>query len=481
MKPPATAVAPATPIRAALQPQAAPAAPQSTVVGQDLQGSVGIARALPLPQLPAAGAPPTYLAQPHVNAFGHTAPIAPQAPAASGPEDSGPGAPPDRSIGVGQVICWQLALVAVGLATTSTRLVLGITTAVAILVIIATSVRVRGTWLYGWAGVLAAFVCRRRRRDLSSDAGLGLVALFCGKTTASTLMIREQAFGMLSRADAAGVVLRPGPDAHRELFRRLGPLLEATEEQPVNVSVQLVLHTGVRQDRSIRAWVAVTARRTPEICTDEQLGQVLANTARRLLRRLDRDGLETVALDESAVLASIGALAHANAGRGHLRESWTTWSAGPVRQVCVRLTGFAALPVATAQALIDTLLGTVTGSAQTIAVTVASTGPYDPGPYDPGPHHSGPYDSGAYDSGPHVPGPYGSAPGDAGPDGLAKSTATIRYDAVLRVAAAHPATLDSALTVLGALARSYGVEPERLDGRHAGGVAATLPLGVCLR
>jgi hypothetical protein len=49
---------------------------------------------------------------------------------------------------------------------------------------------------------------------------------------------------------------------------------------------------------------------------------------------------------------------------------------------------------------------------------------------------------------------------------------------VLRLAAPHPATLDNAFSVLTTLARSFGVEPERLDGRHATGVAATLPLGV---
>ena len=39
---------------------------------------------------------------------------------------------------------------------------------------------------------------------------------------------------------------------------------------------------------------------------------------------------------------------------------------------------------------------------------------------------------------------------------------------------------ESEYAVLTTLARSFGVEPERLDGRHATGVAATLPLGVKL-
>jgi hypothetical protein len=86
--------------------------------------------------------------------------------------------------------------------------------------------------------------------------------------------------------------------------------------------------------------------------------------------------------------------------------------------------------------LVDTLLGTGTGGAQTLAITVAAA--------------------------------------------AADEQEPTRYDAVMRVAAAHPATLDTAITVLTTLAKSFGVEPERLDGRHAAGVAATLPLGVPL-
>jgi hypothetical protein len=200
--------------------------------------------------------------------------------------------------------------------------------------------------------------------------------------------------------------------------------------------VQLVLHTGVKQSQQARAWFAVCAFRTPEIATDEQVGLVLTNTVRRMVRRFDREQIETLPLDQSDVLASVAALAHANAGRGNLSERWSTWAAGPVLQVCIRLTGFAGLPSVTAQALVDTLLGTGTGGAQTLAITVAAT--------------------------------------------AANEQEPTRYDAVMRVAAAHPATLDTAITVLTTLAKSFGVEPERLDGRHATGVAATLPLGVPL-
>ncbi|TDW90416.1 putative type VII ESX secretion system EccE translocon [Kribbella pratensis] len=342
---------------------------------------------------------------------------------------------PDRAVRVGQIICWQLAVVAVGAATTASRTVLILTSVAAVSLVLLTAVRIRGLWLYRWAGVLLVFLVRRRKHDLGEDIAVRLVSTFHGRTSTDQIVVREQRYGVLSRPFGASVALRIGPDSQHQLLPRLGQLAEASDEQPVGIGVQLILHTGVKQNQPPRAWIAVSAERTPDIATDEQLRQVLANTVRRLVRRLDREQVENMPLDESDALASLGALAHANAGRGQLQERWTSWSCGPVRQLSVRLAGSASLPVATTHALIGTLLGTGTGAAQTIAVTATSSS--------------------------------------------AHSTSA-RHDVVLRLAASHPATLDTAFSVLTTLARSFGVEPERLDGRHAAGVAATLPLGVPL-
>jgi type VII secretion protein EccE len=342
---------------------------------------------------------------------------------------------PDRVVRVGQIICWQLAVVAVGAATTASRTVLILTSVAALSLILLTAVRIRGLWLYRWAGVLLVFLVRRRKHDLGDDSAVRLVSTFHGRTSTDQVVVREQPYGVLSRPAGASVALRLGPDTQHRLLPQLGQLAEASDEQPVGIGVQLILHTGVKQNQPPRAWIAVAAERTPDIATDEQLRQVLANTVRRLVRRFDREQIENMPLDESDVLASLGALAHANAGRGQLHERWTSWSCGPVRQLSVRLAGSASLPAATTQALIGTMLGTGTGAAQTIAVTATSSS--------------------------------------------AHSTSA-RHDVVLRLAASHPATLDTAFSVLTTLARSFGVEPERLDGRHAAGVAATLPLGVPL-
>jgi type VII secretion protein EccE len=342
---------------------------------------------------------------------------------------------PDRAVHVGQIVCWQLAVVAVGAATTASRTVLILTSVAAVSLILLTAVRIRGLWLYRWAGVLLVFLVRRRKHDLGEDIAIRLVSTFHGRTSTDQVVVREQPYGVLSRPFGASVALRLGPDSQHQLLPQLGQLAEASDEQPVGIGVQLILHTGVKPNQPPRAWIAVAAERTPDIATDEQLRQVLANTVRRLVRRLDREQVENLPLDESDVLASLGALAHANAGRGQLHERWTSWSCGPVRQLSVRLAGSASLPVATTHTLIGALLGTGTGAAQTIAVTATSSS--------------------------------------------AHSTSA-RHDVVLRLAASHPATLDTAYSVLTTLARSFGVEPERLDGRHAAGVAATLPLGVPL-
>jgi hypothetical protein len=341
--------------------------------------------------------------------------------------------------------------VAVGAATAGSRLVLILTAFAAVSLILLTAVRVRGLWLYRWAGILLAYLLRRRRFDLTGDVAMNLVSVFCGRTSVAELTVREQPYGLLSRPAGMSVALRVGSDAQHQLLPRLSALADSADEQPVGVAVQLIVHTGIKPGSPLRAWVSVAASRTPEIATDEQLNQVLANTVRRLVRRFDREQIESMPLDESDLLASIGALAHANAGRGQLRERWSTWAAGPVLQVCIRLTGFAALPRPTAQALVDTLLGTGTGSAQTLAVTVTASAH----PHDPTQQHESAQSKAAQ----HEP---------------------AQHDAVLRVAAAHAATLDTAITVLTTLARSFGVEPERLDGRHTAGVVATLPLGVPL-
>lgn len=420
MRSQATAAAPAADRQATAAPAAA-GVPQATAVGVPL--------ARPSVKVPSAAAPAVApVAGPVARSAIVVQPPAPELVADSVER-------PDRAIRVGQIVCWQLALVLVAAATTGSRTVLILTSVAAVSLVLLTAVRIRGLWLYRWIGILLLFVLRGRRIDLGESIAINLVSALLGRTSTDVVTVREQPYGVLSRPAGVSVALRLGPDAQYRLLPQLASLAEAADEQPVGVGLQLVLHAGLKQSQKPRTWIAVAAERTPDIATDEQLRQVVANTVRRLVRRFDREQVEYLALDESDVLASIGALAHANAGRGQLQERWSTWACGPVHQLTIRLVGSASLPAATLEALVGTLLGTGTGAAQTIAVTVTAA---------------------------------------------AGNTTSARHDVVLRLAAAHPATLDSATSTLITLARSFGVEPVRLNGRHASGAAATLPLGVAI-
>ncbi|MFK4084085.1 hypothetical protein ACI2LF_08270 [Kribbella sp. NPDC020789] len=421
MRSQATAAAGPAADREVAATQAAARIPQATAVGVPLAQP-----AVKLPSAPVAGvaAVPGPVARPAVV-------VPPQAPEIVVDKADRP----DRAIRAGQVVCWQLALVLVAAATTGSRTVLVLTSVAALSLVLLTAVRIRGLWLYRWVGLLALFALRRRRIDVGESAALNLVSALLGRTTTDVVTVREQPYGVLSRPAGVSVALRLGPDAQHRLLPQLASLTEAADEQPVGVGLQLVLHSGLKQNRQPRTWIAVAVERTPEIATDEQLRQVVANTVRRLVRRFDREQVEYLALDEADVLASVGALAHANAGRGQLEERWSSWACGPVCQLTIRLTGSSSLPAATLEALVASLLGTGTGAAQTIAITVTAA---------------------------------------------AGNATTTRHDVVLRLAAAHPATLESAASILITLARSFGIEPDRLNGRHASGVIATLPLGVPL-
>lgn len=162
---------------------------------------------------------------------------------------------------------------------------------------------------------------------------------------------------------------------------------------------------------------------------------VVRNAVRRVLRHLERAGATAVPVDDREAATTLVALAHAGAGRRHVRERWTTWSAGPVSQACLRLGGFTRLAPETAAALVDTLISTPTNAAVTV-----------------------------------------SAGGRIGPAHLPGGATVERHDPVVRVAAVSTGGLDAALTVLGRLAGAYGIRPERLDGRQGPGIALSLPI-----
>jgi hypothetical protein len=219
MRPPAAA-APAPGQQAAYSP-AVSAVPQATSVGTP------VARAAVLTRPPAARPFAVAAAQPPI-ALPVPLHLAEQPPAPAPVLDAVERQ--ERSIRVGQIVSWQLALVMVGAATAGSRAVLILTAVAAVSLVLLTAVRFRGMWLYRWAAVLLAYLARHRHVDLAGDTAINLVSVFCGRTSTTSLTVREQPYGVLSRPDGASVALRVGADAQYEMLPRLGSLADSADE-----------------------------------------------------------------------------------------------------------------------------------------------------------------------------------------------------------------------------------------------------------
>ncbi|MEV4133764.1 type VII secretion protein EccE [Dactylosporangium sp. NPDC049742] len=345
------------------------------------------------------------------------------------------GVPALGGVGVLQLMCWNLVLIAVALALDESWPTIVAVAAAAVAVAALTAVRLRGRWLYEWLVFALRYRMRERGWDLSAAGETGRALLdriapeAVGVTSAG-----DPAVFMISRAEGITAVLLPASAAHdlTEAIPAPATLLPAHDEQAFAFAVQVVHHAGMNRTRPPRIWVAVQALRTAEVYRDADLGQALGNTVRRVQRRFRRDGLPARTLSEPEALGTLAALAHVNGGRSTVREQWRQWQSGPVEQAVFRLGGWGELAPAVATHLLGRLLTAAPQAAVTVAVTAHRT-------------------------------PVGTVP-----------TVT----ALVRIAATSTAALDSAGVELTRLVRERGVDPERLDGRHAWGVAATLPLGV---
>jgi type VII secretion protein EccE len=352
-----------------------------------------------------------------------------------------------RRLGVGRVVCWQLALVAVVLSVGRPWwLVVPVAVLVAVVVAL-TTVRVRGRWLGDWLVVATGYLLRERDRDLdgAGATGLALLRLFAPEAAGATEDGTDDAVFVVSRAGGVSAVLQPRAGA-RDLAK-VAPdpaaLLPPASGPGQAFAVQVVHHAGTNRDRPPRVWVVLQALRTVSAHRDAEVRLALANAVRRVCRQLRRAGCPTRALSEDEVLTTLAALAHVNRGRGRVREGWRQWRTGPVTQAVFRLDGWAALSPGVAAQLVHWLLAATPEAAVTLAVTAHRPAPEKP-----------------------------DRPGNA--DGAGNPSTT----AVLRVAATTSATVERAERDLTRLAREWGVAVTRLDGEHARGVAATLLIGL---
>ncbi|UUV30084.1 type VII secretion protein EccE [Amycolatopsis roodepoortensis] len=417
-------------------PQAGPAVPRTAATPDPLAYAAPAARAA---AREAALAALTAARQAEQRPRGFAAVPVP-APMPGAPRPSPPEPVPVRrsgrfgGIGVPQIVCWQLVLVALVLVAGRPWPLAAAVVTAAVVVLALTAVRIRGRWLYAWLGSASGYLTRDRDRDLrnAGEAGRALLRLLSPEATGTAGEIGDETVFMVSRADGVTAVLQPKSAARELPMPAPLTLLPPAREQASDVAAQVIHHVGADRSRPPRGWVALQALRTVDVHRDADVRQALGNTVRRVRRQLRRDGLPVRALAENEVLGVLASLAHVTAGRARIREDWRYWHSGPICQATFRLDGWDALsPVLTAD-LSRRLLAAAPGAAVTLAVTARR---------------------GAAETEPHV-------------------------SASIRIAAAGTHAVEHAVRDLELAARRGGLTLDRLDGRHAKGVAATLPLGV---
>ncbi|MEU3627907.1 type VII secretion protein EccE [Amycolatopsis coloradensis] len=417
-------------------PQAAPAVPRAGALPDPLAYAAPAARAAAREAaLAALTAARQAEQQPRWSATA-SVPTPMPSPPPSNPPAPASGRRPGRfgGIGVPHIVCWQLVLVSLVLVAGRPWPVAAAVVTAAVVVVALTAVRIRGRWLYAWLGSASGYLARDRDRDLrnAGEAGRALLRLLSPEAAGSTGEIGDETVFMVSRADGITAVLQPKSAARDQPMPSPLTLLPPSREEALDVAAQVIHHVGADRSRPPRGWVALQALRTVDVHRDADVRQALGNTVRRVRRQLRRDGLPVRALAENEVLGALASLAHVTAGRARIREEWRFWHSGPICQATFRLDGWPALsPVLSAQ-LSRRLLAAAPHAAVTLAVTARRT---------------------AAETEPRV-------------------------GAAIRVAAASAQAVEHAVRDLELAARRGGLTLERLDGRHAKGVAATLPIGV---
>ncbi|MFC4858813.1 hypothetical protein [Actinophytocola glycyrrhizae] len=344
-----------------------------------------------------------------------------------------------------QVICWQIAAIAVVLTVRQPWPVLAGTSAAAAVLLALTGVRIGGRWLYELAGLAAAFALRARRQDLPGNGGtpgmtLALLGTLLPGSTIRTLETSQGAAMAISHQGGLTTQLRPRT-VSPEIVDALpmpAALLPTVSDSSVGRSgrhhtfgVQLVLHVGVRPEQPRRLLVAVHAARTVDTPADAELTLAVRNAMRRVRRALDRAGVRTEPLAEEPALSAIGGLAHVTGGRNEVREDWRFWRTGPVSQSVFVLTGWDTLTDTQARRVVSGLLAGIPGVAATVTLAARAQRRGDP-----------------------------------------------RAGATLRLAATTEAAVEAAARTITDRFAPSGIRLARLDGAHVHGVAASLPIGV---
>lgn len=334
-----------------------------------------------------------------------------------------------------RLVWWELALVLVVLAVGRAWPIAATLSAAAAVILVCTATRLRGNWLSVLLGRRIRLALREGDGDLpqSEDAPAVLLRLLAPAAAFATVDIGGEA-EVVNRPEEQVMVLRPDdPDstgfARAALSADLLP--ERDPATQPELRLQLILHRGPHagnfgeQTGAARTWLAVRAIREADFAEDEELRIALRNAVRRISRRLRRDGIGFSALAGNELRGCVSALAHTGQGRSMIRERARYWNAGPIVQVCLRVSGMDSRSGPDRIPVLTRLLSATPAVACTIGVA----------PADP------------------------------------------ETGAVLRIASTTAHAADAAAEHLARVGPLRGAHLERLDGLHASGVAASLPIG----
>ncbi len=367
-------------------------------------------------------------------------------------------------IHVAQLVAWQAGAAAVLAAAPHGVPLTVAVAAVALVLLVPTMVRRRGRWLYEWLGVWWSY--RGRRRQLTAtgpDAVWQLLTQLEGSVELDQVEIDDQPAVLLTHRGGLSAVLEVDPTegallmgAPQALPSPMSLLPAADPKTPL-VAVQVLIQvtpaprvgaaavdrayrelTGGSVPASRQAWVVLQAPRTPDFHADRDLRPALTAAIRRTRRQLRHDRVAARLLNRDEVLATVANLTHltgaaAGGDRPLVRETWRNWSAQGTPQSCHRLLDW---PDRAWE--VDPLLRALPAAAGVVSIAAAR---------------------------------------QSGRPGEDEAVLEVAF----RLIGADAAGLTAADRALDEAIRGHGGRLQRLDGEHAHGVAATLPLGGFLR
>lgn len=262
-----------------------------------------------------------------------------------------------RPVGIGQVALWEIALVAVAATAYPWRITSVVVAAVAVVAIVATSVRVSGLCLYQWLGVLVRY--RARKGSGATRAADPLSAVLPNVTLRRQIDRAGNRAGIADLGDSLAAVVRLTPAVNPNPAALLGVLRDAFESTDIALAgAELVVwsvpspprarYYGDRRDFEPMQvyWLAVRYRPADAPVAAQARGggdvgaaKATATSALALAARLAGAGYAGVVVDEpelrQELLVALGS-DHAALGGGEftVKETWQDWSIGTLRQQC---------------------------------------------------------------------------------------------------------------------------------------------------